>query len=115
MTTTAGTKTFTSQWIGGDWTPSDARDGIAVIDPSDETTLAVVPAGTATDARRAVAAATSAAGAWPRTPVAERIRSLDRRANHPTAPAGDIPAPPTHQLGTPVTSAPPATPAPTPE
>src|SRR5260370_41630829 len=90
MATIAGTKTFTSQWIGGDWTPSDARDGIDVIDPSDETTLAVVPAGTPTDARRAVAAATSAAGAWARTPVAERIRLLERLADHLTATAGAL-------------------------
>jgi acyl-CoA reductase-like NAD-dependent aldehyde dehydrogenase len=59
MTTIAGTKTYASQWIGGDWSPSDAEAGIDVIDPSNETTLAVVPAGTPTDAQRAVAAARS--------------------------------------------------------
>src|SRR6266404_3229414 len=85
MTTITGTKTYASQWIGGDWCPSDAEAGIDVIDPSNETTLAVVPAGTPTDAQRAVAAASSAARSWSRTPLKERIRFLGRLADRLTA------------------------------
>ncbi len=102
MTTIAGTKTFASQWIGGHWTPSDAQAGIDVIDPSDETVLAVVPAGTATDARRAVAAAISAAGAWARTPLAERIRFLGRLADRLAARAGEFADTITAEVGAPV-------------
>jgi acyl-CoA reductase-like NAD-dependent aldehyde dehydrogenase len=101
MTTIAGTKTITSQWIGGDWVPSDAQAGINVIDPSDETTLAVVPAGTPSDAGRAVAAASSAAPSWARTPLKERIRFLERLADRLTARAGELAETITAEVGAP--------------
>ena len=66
------------QWIGGAWRPSDAETSIEVIDPSDESTLAAVPAGTASDADRAVSAAAAATDRWARSPVAERLRFLQR-------------------------------------
>ncbi|EQD85564.1 lactaldehyde dehydrogenase [Saccharopolyspora erythraea NRRL 2338] len=78
MIAATSARTVSSQWIGGEWVPSDADDGIAVIDPSDESTVATVPAGTATDARRAVAAARAAADSWARTSATERIRFLER-------------------------------------
>jgi acyl-CoA reductase-like NAD-dependent aldehyde dehydrogenase len=78
MTATAEVRTLTSQWIGGEWTPSDAQQGIAVTDPSDETTIATVPAGTESDMRRAVAAAAGAAESWAQTPVAQRLAFLER-------------------------------------
>jgi acyl-CoA reductase-like NAD-dependent aldehyde dehydrogenase len=71
-------RTLSSQWIGGNWVSSDAQTGIDVINPSDETTLATVPAGTATDARRATQAAVAAAGRWADVSVPERIRFLER-------------------------------------
>ncbi|HEX6526861.1 MAG TPA: aldehyde dehydrogenase family protein [Streptosporangiaceae bacterium] len=101
MTTITGTKTFTAQWIGGEWVPSDARGGIDVIDPADETTLAVVPAGTAADAHRAVAAAASAAGAWARTSLAERLGFLERIADRLSARAGELADTITSEVGAP--------------
>jgi aldehyde dehydrogenase (NAD+)/betaine-aldehyde dehydrogenase len=75
-TTTCGT--FGSQWIGGEWVPSDAGTAIEIIDPSTEAVLATVPAGTAGDAKRAVTAAATAAPVWARTPLPERIRAVER-------------------------------------
>ncbi|GAA3269390.1 aldehyde dehydrogenase family protein [Dactylosporangium vinaceum] len=78
MTTLDIGAAHTQHWIGGAWARSDASGGIDVIDPSTELVLATVPAGTAADAHRAVRAARAAAPGWARTPLAERLRFLER-------------------------------------
>lgn len=78
MTTITLAGLFDSQWIGGAWTTSDADTSLPVINPSDEIELARVPAGTAVDADRAVAAAVSAFETWSTTPVVERLVFLER-------------------------------------
>ncbi|POX37964.1 aldehyde dehydrogenase family protein [Streptomyces sp. Ru73] len=69
---------YHDQWIGGRWTASDADGCLVVTDPSTETPLATVPAGTAHDADRAVRAAAAAFPRWAATPVRERVRLLRR-------------------------------------
>ena len=97
--------TVGSQWIGGEWMPSDAEHGIAVIDPSDESTVATVPAGTATDSRRAVAAAGAATGSWARTTATERVRFLERLVAGLRARAGELADTITTEVGVPSTVA----------
>ncbi|WP_206641259.1 aldehyde dehydrogenase family protein [Nonomuraea polychroma] len=91
-----------NQWIGGAWTPSDAQAGIDVIDPSDESTIATVPAGTAADARRAVAAAQAAAEDWAKTPVKDRLRFLERFVARLEARAGEFADTITAEVGAPI-------------
>jgi aldehyde dehydrogenase (NAD+) len=101
MTAGTSTRTLVSQWIGGKWVPSDAEIGIAVINPSDESTVATVPAGTASDARRAVTAAEAAADSWARTTLAERIRFLERLVAGLRGRAGELADTIITEVGTP--------------
>jgi aldehyde dehydrogenase (NAD+) len=67
-------------YIGGAWTPSAGSGRIDVIDPVSEQVIGRVPAGTAEDVDRAVAAARAAFGPWAATPAAERAAILRRIA-----------------------------------
>jgi aldehyde dehydrogenase (NAD+)/betaine-aldehyde dehydrogenase len=69
---------FDSQWIGGQWVPSDASGTIKVVNPADESVLAEVPDGTARDIDRAVGAAAEAFDQWSATTVTERLAFLER-------------------------------------
>ncbi|GAA3118948.1 hypothetical protein GCM10020001_043810 [Nonomuraea salmonea] len=96
---------FTAQWIDGDWRPSDAVDGIDVLDPSDESLLAVVPAGTLDDARRAAQAARAAQPRWAATPVKDRIAFVERLARRLSERAGELAEVIVSEVGAPVTVA----------
>ncbi len=71
--------------VDGVWRPAASGARREVLDPADATTLAVVAEGGVDDTDAAVAAARRAfdggAGAWPRTPVAERAALLRRVAD----------------------------------
>lgn len=104
---TAGTRaqTFDSHWIGGRWLPSDATAGIDVLNPSDETRIATVPAGTVTDARRAVVAAGEAFPRWSTTPLTERLRFLERLVARLQERADELADTITAEVGAPTTMA----------
>ncbi|GHC58780.1 aldehyde dehydrogenase family protein [Streptomyces cinnamoneus] len=71
--------------VDGVWRAAASGAQREVLDPADATILAVVSEGSAEDTDAAVAAARRAfdggAGAWPRTPVAERAALLRRVAD----------------------------------
>ncbi|MEE9593237.1 MAG: aldehyde dehydrogenase family protein, partial [Thermoplasmata archaeon] len=68
--------------IGGNWVESTSGATQGILDPSDETSLAVVPRATKEDARAAIDAAREAFdhGPWPGTAPAKRGRVLTRLA-----------------------------------
>src|SRR5689334_11826766 len=72
MATTVATEV--KQFIGGEWV--DAADGATYEDrdPYTGDVVAVVPAGGAADATRAITAAAEASAAWAETPPAARQR-----------------------------------------
>lgn len=67
-----------SVYIGGAWIAPAGAGTIEVVNPADDQVIGTVPAGTAADVDRAVAAAREAFGPWARTPVGERVALLDR-------------------------------------
>ena len=77
---------FEKLYIDGAWTPSDSTETIDVIDSATEEVMATIPAGTADDVDRAVAAAKAAFGTWSATPVEERAKYL-RASATASAPA----------------------------
>jgi aldehyde dehydrogenase (NAD+) len=70
-----------SVFIGGSWQPPSGSDRLTIVNPATEQELAAVPAGTAADADRGVAAARAAFPAWSATPPAERAALLGRLAD----------------------------------
>ncbi|MEU8814512.1 aldehyde dehydrogenase family protein [Actinoplanes sp. NPDC048796] len=89
-------------YLGGEWVPPTSTETIAVENPATEEVLAHVPAGSAEDVDRAVAAAKAAFDGWAATPRAERAQVLDRLHTSLTARAGDIAKTVGLELGTPV-------------
>ena len=67
---------YTKLYIDGAWVPSDGSETIDVINPSTEQVIAAVPAGTAADVDRAVAAARAAFETWGFTSKEERGKYL---------------------------------------
>ena len=74
-----------SFFVGGDWVRPTGADTLTVVNPTTEEQLATVPAGTAADVDRAVAAARAAFPGWAATPVAERAALLSALADGLTA------------------------------
>jgi acyl-CoA reductase-like NAD-dependent aldehyde dehydrogenase len=89
-------------YVGGAWVEPDGDGTLEVIEASTEQLLATVPAGTAADARRAVAAARAAFEGWAATPVAERQRLLRAVADGLEARADEIAATVTAEVGMPL-------------
>jgi aldehyde dehydrogenase (NAD+) len=89
-------------YIGGAWVPPDSGDRIEVENPYTEKVIGHVPAGTAEDVNRAVAAARRAFDGWAGLPIAERGAALDRLHQALAAKAGDIARTVGLELGTPV-------------
>ncbi|WP_199510638.1 aldehyde dehydrogenase family protein [Nucisporomicrobium flavum] len=79
-----------SLYIGGRWVPASSGETIAVENPATEETLAHVPAGSAEDVDRAVAAARAAFDDWAATPMAERGAVLGKLHEALSARAGEI-------------------------
>jgi len=65
-----------SNYLDGQWQPSQAEDSLEVINPATGETLARVPLSDQVDVARAVDAAAAAFPAWRRTPPEERIQYL---------------------------------------
>jgi malonate-semialdehyde dehydrogenase (acetylating)/methylmalonate-semialdehyde dehydrogenase len=67
-----------SNYIGGEWISSKAREVLPVPNPATEEILAEVPLSTQTDVDAAVEAAQRAFETWKEKPVTERVRILYR-------------------------------------
>jgi aldehyde dehydrogenase (NAD+) len=89
-------------YLGGAWVAPASADTIAVENPATEEVLGHVPAGTAEDVDRAVAAARAAFDGWAGTPMPERATVLDRLHTALAARAGDIARTVGLELGTPL-------------
>ncbi|MCO8272367.1 aldehyde dehydrogenase family protein [Actinoplanes sp. TRM 88003] len=75
-------------YIGGEWVPPASAETIAVENPATEEVLGHVPAGTAADVERAVAAARAAFSSWSVAP--DRAEVLDRLHTSLSKRAADI-------------------------
>ena len=89
-------------YVGGAWVASSSAETIPVENPATEEILGHVPAGTAEDVDRAVAAARAAFGGWADTPMAERGAVLGKLHEALAARAGDIARTVGLELGTPL-------------
>jgi len=89
-------------YLDGAWVPSTGHQSIAVENPATEEVLGHVPAGTAEDVDRAVAAARAAFDGWAGTALAERGAVLGKLADALTARAGEIARTVGLELGTPL-------------
>ena len=89
-------------YLGGAWVAPASAETIAVENPATEEVLGHVPAGTAEDVDRAVAAARAAFDGWAGTPMPERAAVLDRLHTALAARAGDIARTVGLELGTPL-------------
>ena len=77
MTTMIPTPVHDRLYIGGQWVQATGDETIDVVNPYTEEVIARIPAGTAADVDRAVAAARAAFGGWAATPVEQRATLLD--------------------------------------
>ena len=68
-------------FIDGDFVPGSEKETLPIFNPANEKHLTDVPAGSAKDVDRAVAAATMAQKAWGKTTPRERSEMLHRIAN----------------------------------
>ena len=89
-------------YLAGAWTASSSAATIPVENPATEEILGHVPAGTAADVDRAVAAARSAFAGWADTPMAERGAVLGKLHEALAARAGEIARTVGLELGTPL-------------
>ena len=89
-------------YLGGQWADPASTDTIPVENPYTEEIIAHVPAGTAEDVDRAVAAARAAFEGWAATPMAERGAVLDRLHTVLAAQVGDLARMMTLEVGTPL-------------
>ena len=60
-------------FVGGEWVSPESSESIEVVNSATEEVMARVPAGTAADVDRAVAAARAAFDGWAATPLADRV------------------------------------------
>src|SRR5215204_3862589 len=74
------TSETTSHLIGGAKVPSTGEEGIEILNPATGDQVGYIPAGTAEDAKAAVAAAREALPGWPRLPAAERVELVKTAA-----------------------------------
>jgi aldehyde dehydrogenase (NAD+) len=89
-------------YLGGGWVSPVSVQTIPVENPATEETLGHVPAGTAEDVDRAVAAARAAFDGWAGSSMAERGAVLGKLADALTARADDIARTVGLELGTPL-------------
>ncbi|GAB7042742.1 MULTISPECIES: aldehyde dehydrogenase family protein [Catenuloplanes] len=89
-------------YIDGAWVAPAGRDTIPVEDPTHETIIDHVPAGTAEDVDRAVAAARRAFPAWSAADPAERAAHLDKLHTVLAGRADEIARTVARELGTPM-------------
>ena len=89
-------------YIGGEWVAPSSRDTIEVIDASTEQVMGQVPAATAGDVDRAVAAAQEAFESWSVTPPAERADYIGKLNEGLKARSDDIARTIAGEVGTPI-------------
>ena len=89
-------------YISGAWVPPDSGERIEVENPYTEEVLGHVPAGTAEDVNRAVAAARGAFDGWAGLPAAERGAALGRLHQALAARTDEIAETVGRELGTPL-------------
>ncbi|MFI7426504.1 aldehyde dehydrogenase family protein [Micromonospora sp. NPDC049836] len=92
----------TDIYLDGAWVAPSSAGHIPVHNPTTEEVLATVPAGTAADVDRAVAAARAAFPGWADTAPAQRAAALDRLHAALTARAGTVAETVARELGTPL-------------
>jgi acyl-CoA reductase-like NAD-dependent aldehyde dehydrogenase len=92
-------------FIDGEWVEPAGAGVIEVVDAATEERLGEVPAGTAEDLDRAVAAARRAFDGWAATPVEERTACLDRLHQNLMARATDLGTLVAHEVGMPLATA----------
>jgi aldehyde dehydrogenase (NAD+) len=95
----------TDFYLDGHWVAASSRDTLPVQNPATEETIATVPAGTAEDVGRAVAAARAAFDGWAATAPADRAAALDRLHTALAARAEEIARTVALELGSPLTLA----------
>jgi len=88
-------------YVGGAWVLSAASETLEVVDPSSEQVIGRVPAGTAEDVDRAVAAARAAFPAWSATSAQERAGHLGKLRETLDACATEMAATITAEMGAP--------------
>ncbi|MFI7492335.1 aldehyde dehydrogenase family protein [Micromonospora echinaurantiaca] len=89
-------------YLDGAWVAASSGQTLAVRNPATEKVVATVPAGTAADVDRAVAAARAAFPGWADTAPAERAAALDRLHAALTARAHTVANTVATELGTPL-------------
>jgi aldehyde dehydrogenase (NAD+) len=89
-------------YLDGAWVAPASKETIPVENPATEEILGHVPAGTAEDVDRAVAAARAAFDGWAETPMAERGAVLGKLHEALAGRAGDIARTVGLELGTPL-------------
>ncbi|WP_326558218.1 aldehyde dehydrogenase family protein [Micromonospora sp. NBC_01796] len=94
--------TRTDLYLDGQWVTPAATDTIPVENPSTEQVIGTVPAGTAADVDRAVAAARTAFDSWAATDPADRAAALDRLHGALAARTDEIARTVALELGTPL-------------
>ncbi|AVT38535.1 aldehyde dehydrogenase family protein [Plantactinospora sp. BB1] len=99
---TGPTQNAPGHWIDGAWTPAGSSATISVSNPASGEIVAEVPAGTADDLDRAVAAARAALPGWAATPPAERAAVVRRIAEGLGTRAEEIAAAITAEMGSPL-------------
>ena len=92
-------------WIDGAEVAGDGSKRIEVVNPATTAVIANVPAGTAADVDRAVAAAQRALPGWSTVSVSERAAAVARIADGMKAAIDDIAATVTSEMGSPTTYA----------
>ncbi|MGC4807587.1 aldehyde dehydrogenase family protein [Micromonospora sp. DT233] len=92
----------TDFYLDGRWVAAPTGQTLPVHNPATEQVVATVPAGTATDVDRAVAAARAAFPGWAATAPADRAAHLDRLHTALTARADTIARTVATELGTPL-------------
>ncbi|MGC9665133.1 aldehyde dehydrogenase family protein [Planosporangium sp. 12N6] len=99
---TPGQSHRTTLYVDGAWVPPLGTGEIEVENPATQQVLGAVPAGSAADVDRAVAAARAAFPGWAATPPAERAAHLERLHRSLAARAGEIAHTVALELGTPL-------------
>jgi aldehyde dehydrogenase (NAD+) len=99
---TTHTLDTTAHWIGGE-AVTGGTETIDVVNPATNKVIATVPAGTAADVDKAVAAATAAFPGWAGTDPAERAAIVQRISEGLQARAGEIADTITAEMGAPIT------------
>ncbi|MGI5149770.1 aldehyde dehydrogenase family protein [Plantactinospora sp. CA-294935] len=99
---TGPTQTATGHWINGGWHPAGSPATIGVRNPANGEIVAGVPAGTAADLDRAVAAARAAFPGWAATAPAERAAVVRRIGEGLRTRAEEIATAITAEMGSPI-------------